>query len=200
MVRPRDAATLVVTRGEGESLRVLLGRRPPRDRFMPNVHVFPGGRVDRQDASTTVAGELVPSVALRLEKKAGRARARAIAIAALRETWEETGLLFGERNRGGILPDLSHLDYLGRAITPAGNPIRYHARFLRAPVEQARGRLRSNGELLDLGWYSIDEALALDIIDVTEAILEQLRARVVAGQGDDLFVHYRGVRRILTRE
>ena len=167
---------------------------------MPNVHVFPGGRVDAQDMGAAVLGELAPAIARRLGKQAGPARARAIAIAALRETWEETGLLFGERNRGGILPDLSHLDYLGRAITPAGNPIRYHARFLRAPVEQARGRLRSNGELLDLGWYSIDEALGLNIIDVTEAILEQLRARVFAGQRGDLFVHYRGVRRILTRE
>lgn len=200
MARPRDAATLVVTRGDGAGTQVLLGRRPANDRFMPNVHVFPGGRVDPHDETAPVVAELARPVARRLERRARPARARAIAVAALRETYEETGLVFGERSAAGIVPDLSPVDYLGRAITPALNPIRYHARFLRAPVERATGRLRSNGELLDLGWYSIDEALGLDIIDVTESILEQLRERVLGRRPKDLFVHYRRAGRILSRE
>lgn len=167
---------------------------------MPNVHVFPGGRVDPQDETAATISELAPPVARRLERRAAPIRARAIAVAALRETYEETGLVFGERTRTGLIPDLAPLDYLGRAITPALNPIRYHARFLRAPVERATGRLHGNGELLDLSWYSIDEALALDIIDVTQAILEQLRARLLGRREHDLFVHYRGAGRILSRE
>lgn len=167
---------------------------------MPNVHVFPGGRVDRADATTPTTGRLRPTVAGRLERSAPPVRARAIAIAALRETYEETGLVFGTRQRGGIIPDLSHVDYIGRAITPSLNPIRYHARFLRARAENAKGRLQGNGELLDLRWYTIDEALGLDIIDVTEAVLEQLRARLMGQQERDLFVHYRGMRQIITHE
>ncbi len=200
MVRPRDAASLVVTRGEGAQTRVLLGRRPSDDRFMPNVYVFPGGRVDAEDESASIVRELRPAVARRLERRARPARARALAVAALRETFEETGLVFGERSRSELRPDLSGIDYLGRAITPPSNPIRYHARFLRARAENATGRLRGNGELLDLGWYTIDQALDLTVIDVTEAILEQLRARVSGRARGDLFVHYRGWRQILSRE
>ncbi|MDG2305758.1 MAG: NUDIX hydrolase [Candidatus Binatia bacterium] len=200
MVRPRDAASLVVTRGDGPKTKVLLGRRPPNDRFMPNVHVFPGGRVDGTDTSLPSERNLPKSVARRLERRATPKRARALAVAALRETYEETGLVFGKRAGESIRPDLSGLDYIGRAITPWGNPIRYHARFLRARVETSTGRLKGNGELLDLGWYSIEEALKLTIIDVTEAMLEQLRARVTGDQAHDLFVHYRGMQRVITHE
>lgn len=199
-IRPRDAASLVVTRGEGPTTKVLLGRRPENDRFMPNVHVFPGGRVDPGDETAPVRRELRLPVARRLSRSASSKRARALAVAALRETFEETGLVFGERRGDGILPDLSSVDYLGRAITPSMNPIRYHARFLRAPVEDASGRLRGNGELLDLRWYSIDEALSLSIIDVTEAILRQLQGAVAGERPPDLFVRYRGMRQILGRE
>lgn len=200
MVKPRDAASLVVTRGDGPRTKVLLGRRPPNDRFMPNVHVFPGGRVDGTDTALPAARNLPKSVARRLERRATPQQARALAVAALRETFEETGLVFGKRAGRSIHPDLSNLDYIGRAITPSANPIRYHARFLRARVENATGRLKSNGELLDLGWYSIEEALGLTIIDVTQAVLEQLRARVAGEHTRDLFVHYRGMRLVLTHE
>lgn len=199
-VRPRDAASLVVTHGDGPDTRVLLGRRPSNDRFMPNVYVFPGGRVDAEDAAQSVERGLAAHVSRRLERRASPAGARAIGVAALRETFEETGLVFGERRGSTIRPDLSSLRYLARAITPSMNPIRYHARFLHARAERATGRLRGNGELLDLRWYSIDEALSLTIIDVTEVVLEQLRAKVAGARPKDLFIHYRGMRQVLTRE
>ena len=199
-VRPRDAASLVVTRGEGGATRVLLGRRPADDRFMPNVFVFPGGRVDRDDARLAVQRGLGSEVVRRMRPHASPPRARALAVAAVREAWEETGLVFGERREGELFPDLSGLDYLGRAITPSRNPIRYHARFFRASVEEATGRIRSNGELLELDWYSIDEALTLEIIDVTAAMLEQVRAIVGGRRPRDLFVHYRGLQKLLDRD
>ena len=200
MVRPRDAASLLITRGEGPQTRVLLGRRPAQDRFMPNVHVFPGGRVDPHDETAPCQRRLRLPTRRKLTRRASPARAHALAVAALRETFEETGLVFGERREGVLVPDLATVEYLGRAITPNGNPIRYHARFLRARVEDASGRLRSNGELLDLDWYSIDDALRLNVIDVTEAMLQQLRERVSGERPADLFVHYRGLRQILSRE
>ena len=45
VVRPRDAASLILLRGEGKDLEVLAGRRPLHVRFMPGVHVFPGGAI-----------------------------------------------------------------------------------------------------------------------------------------------------------
>ena len=199
-MRPRDAASLVVSRGHGGETKVLLGRRPSNDRFMPGVHVFPGGRVDRADAGRAIAAELQPAVARRLGRCASIPQTKALAVAALRETHEETGLVFGRLEGDLLLPDLSRLDYLGRAITPSGSPIRYHARFLHARVEDASGELRSNGELLDLDWYSIDEALGLNIIDVTERILEQLRDFSAGRRPDDVFVHYRRQRQHVRRE
>ncbi|HJU17507.1 MAG TPA: hypothetical protein VJ770_13695, partial [Stellaceae bacterium] len=48
-VRPRDAASLILLRGRGDDLEVLIGRRPLFLRFMPGVYVFPGGAIDRGD-------------------------------------------------------------------------------------------------------------------------------------------------------
>ncbi len=175
-----------------------MGRRPPRDRFMPDVWVFPGGRVDPSDATRPAESELRPEVAEHLERFAPPARARAIGVAAVRETWEETGLVLGGRDEQGLRPGLAHLEYVARAITPAGNPIRYNARFFLARGEEARGDLRSNGELLDLAWIPIGEALELDIIDVTELVLREVRDRLAGRTRPGVpFVHYRaGARRI----
>jgi 8-oxo-dGTP pyrophosphatase MutT (NUDIX family) len=167
---------------------------------MPNVYVFPGGRVEPGDATRIVTRRLPPAVARRLGRRASPARAQALAVAALRETWEETGLIFGERHGEDLRPDLSRLEYLGRAITPARNPIRYHARFLRARFEDAAGRLAGNGELLDLEWYPIEDARTLPIIDVTDSVLAELLARLRGRPPRDLFVRYRGAQRVLVLE
>src|SRR5260370_31750952 len=49
IVRPRDAASLILLRGEGRDLELLAGRRPGHVKFMPGVYVFPGGAIDRED-------------------------------------------------------------------------------------------------------------------------------------------------------
>jgi len=198
--RPRDAASLVLYRGRGPDAEVLLGRREPRDRFMPDVYVFPGGRVDPADARRESASELRPDVAAQLEACTPAARARALAVAAIRETFEETGLVVGEESGGALRPGLASLDYVARAITPATNPIRYHARFFRVDGTEARGTLRSNGELLDLAWVPIPDALQLNIIDVTAFVLREVAAHLegCAPAGVPL-VHYRGIRQQITR-
>ena len=78
---------------------------------------------------------------------------------------------------GRVVPALHHLDYIARAITPTGNPIRYHARFFLARAERARGALRSNGELLDLDWVLLADVDRLNVIDVTRIVLDQARQR-----------------------
>ena len=179
-VKPRDAASLVIVQGGGSAARVLLGRREPRHRFMPDVWVFPGGRVDPSDARSPVHSELSPAVAAKLESRWSPARARALAVAAVRETFEETGLAFGELVDGQLHPSLDRLDYLARAITPTMSPIRFHARFFITDATNGSGELRGNGELLDLRWIPIPEAMDLPIINVTGFVLQEA-ARRAAG-------------------
>ena len=169
---------------------------------MPDVYVFPGGRVDPSDAARPAASELRPAVAARLARTtSGPARARALGVAAVRETFEETGLVLGHRDGSGVRPALAQLDFVARAITPADNPIRDHARFFLADGEALGGDLRSNGELLDLGWVPISRALELNIIDVTEFVLQEVASRLdgTAAPGVPL-VCYRGGSRRIRRE
>jgi 8-oxo-dGTP pyrophosphatase MutT (NUDIX family) len=180
-VKPRDAASLVIVRGRGSAARVLLGRREPRHRFMPDVWVFPGGRVDPKDSRSPVSSELSPAVAAKLEARWSPAKARALAIAAVRETCEETGLTFGEVVDGQLRPALDGLHYLARAITPTMSPIRFHARFFLTDAVNGSGELGGNGELLDLRWVPIREAMELPIINVTGFVLQEA-ARRAAGR------------------
>jgi 8-oxo-dGTP pyrophosphatase MutT (NUDIX family) len=118
--------------------------------------------------------------------------ARALAVAAVRETFEETGLAFGRLDGGRLAPALAGLDYLARAITPPDSPIRYHARFFLTRAEEAGGELRDSEELSDLRWLPIDAALRLPLVDVTEFVLQELARRLdgETPQGAPLF-HYR---------
>lgn len=181
-VRPRDAASLVILRGEGEDAEVLMGRRASRHRFMPHMYVFPGGRLDREDRTAEVLRDLPPKPKSRLARQVGDDVARGLAVAAVRETWEETGFVFGELQDGRLKPDLSSLDYMARAITPPPSPIRFHARFFVADATHAHGGpgtpLGGSGELLDLAFRPVREALTMPIADVTEFVLEELLRRL----------------------
>ncbi len=173
--RPRDAASLILWRYGRAGPEILMGRRHPKLRFMPNVMVFPGGRVDASDARAPAASELRPAVAAALNR-VGR-RARAIGVAAARELHEETALTLGDA-RG---PDLAALDYLCRAVTPPERPIRFNARFLVAPAERAHGTLHSSGELAELGFYTPAQAQAAQMASITAVILgEFLRWHALA--------------------
>jgi len=194
-VRPRDAASLAILRGSGTATEVLLGRRASRHRFMPNVYVFPGGRLDRADVVARPSSPLRAEVEARLCVRWRPEIARGLAVAAVRETFEETGLAFGKVEQGRLHPELSALDYIARAITPPDSPIRYHARFFTARAEHAAGELRDSEELSDLRWLRVEEALRLPLVDVTEFVLQEI-ARRVSGwtpPGSPLF-SYRGGR------
>ncbi len=169
-VAVRDAASLVVLRQAGAGWEALMGLRGARHRFMPNRLVFPGGAVDPDDNTAPVAAELRPATFALLQRAASPALARALAVAAARELDEETGLTLGAP------PDLSGLRYLCRAVTPAGNPVRFDARFLVIDAGQVRGTLAGSGELEGLRWYGLDEALALDLALVTREVMLQLVA------------------------
>ena len=53
-VRPRDAASLLIYRRHAERVQVLMGKRRPGARFLPDVYVFPGGALDAADALAVI--------------------------------------------------------------------------------------------------------------------------------------------------
>ena len=196
-LRPRDAATLILLDRQGGEMRVLMGRRHASHAFMPGKFVFPGGRTDPDDARVPVSDSLHPSDAAKLV--AGRttpARARAIALSAIRETYEEAGLLIGRRAafdsgkagwRGfvehGVAPSLSALRYVARAITPPGRVRRFDTRFLAAWRDDVAVELAQGGpaeELEELAWLPLEKAIETDVPAITRTILGELRERLAA--------------------
>jgi 8-oxo-dGTP pyrophosphatase MutT (NUDIX family) len=175
-VRPRNAATLILWRKTPNGHEVLMGRRHARLRFMPNLMVFPGGRVDRADHRAPALTELRPLTRHMLECRAAPALARALAIAAVRELFEETGLALGERRGAGVAADLARIDYLCRAVTPADRPMRFNARFLVAPAEAAHGRIVGSGELEDLRFHRLNELDDQPVASITAMVLGEFRA------------------------
>ena len=165
-VRARHAASLIVL-GPGPAM--LMGMRGAGHRFMPNKLVFPGGAVDPADIRAPAASELAPHVAALIGKSTNPRMVRAIALAAARELEEETGLSLGSP------PALAELDYLGRAVTPPGGPIRFNARFFVVPAERVGGMLAGSGELEDLRWWGLEAALALDLARPTRAVIGLLQ-------------------------
>lgn len=187
-VTPRDAASLVLLRDGADGPEVLMGRRPLTARFMPGVYVFPGGAVEDGDFQLRSSRPLPGHVAARLARKAKPALARALAWAALRETWEETGLMLGGPGEAegfadcaalnafaavGLAPDLTGLDYLMRAVTPRYVSIRFNTRFFIADGGAAAGSIKQLTELEDIGWRRIGDAAGLKVANITEIVLEQ---------------------------
>jgi 8-oxo-dGTP pyrophosphatase MutT (NUDIX family) len=211
-VRPKDAATLILVDRDGRVPKVLLGKRHQGHKFMPGKFVFPGGRVDPADRRMPIARPLDPATEAHLMKRLqhpSAAKARAFALAAIRETFEETGLLVGVRERvtvkvprgpwtafaeANILPDLRALHFIGRAITPPGRPRRFDARFFTMDASAIAHRIEGvtgpDAELVELVWMPLADAKELDMPAVTGVMLEELDARIADGFGHDLPVPF----------
>ena len=187
--RPRDAASLVILRDSKSVVEVLMGRRPMTARFMPGVYVFPGGALEREDLAVAFNLDLRPDVQGRLSRHGGPRRARALAWTAIRETWEETGIMIGKRGTfqpthntaatrafkdAGLIPSPAKLDFIVRAVTPTHSPIRFDTRFFMANGQDVGGELTETNELEDIGWHSVKHVLShLNIMDVTRFVLEE---------------------------
>jgi 8-oxo-dGTP pyrophosphatase MutT (NUDIX family) len=185
-LRPRDAATLILTRGSGDRLEVLMGRRAASHVFMAGKWVFPGGRVDRADGRAASASDPTGETRARLATEVGPYRARALMLAAVRETYEETGLRLArpaparsvagpwrEFLAGGALPDLAAMSYVARAITPPGRTRRFDARFFRADASALMDddpRPMAD-ELEGVAWLRADDALSRDLAAITRFVL-----------------------------
>ncbi|MEL6750680.1 MAG: NUDIX hydrolase [Pseudomonadota bacterium] len=198
-MRPKDAGTLIILDGKGPNAKMLMGRRHERHAFMPGLFVFPGGRVDRADGDAGTCDALHPDVETRLLRglkgKPTRRRAKAIALATIRETYEEAGLFLGTPTEcpqrhpdwaafreHGIAPTLSGLRLIARAITPPGRNRRFDAWFFAIQAEAIAHRLPTgpSGELEDLHWLTIEQAHDLELPVITKTILNELSERLKA--------------------
>jgi 8-oxo-dGTP pyrophosphatase MutT (NUDIX family) len=180
--RPVDAATLILVDRSGAIPKVLVGKRHDKVVFQPGKIVFPGGRVDPADNRVPVAAPIPAELEANLLKgspKVTSSRARALAVAAIREACEETGLCLGRKPGGpvpalsgpwkpftdaGLLPDPSGLLLIARAITPPGRVRRY-----------------ADAELVELVWVELGSKPLADLHRMTQKVLDELGKRLATG-------------------
>ncbi len=202
--RPLDAAGLLLIR-DNAGPEILLGRRRRKARAFPGQYVFPGGLVEAADRHRSGYSERLPVPAAGLDGQTRRTLA-VFARAALRECYEETGLLLAAAQRTarpgrgasshrvwqayaarGETPAFGALLPVARAITPRGYPRRFHSRFFLAllgasaqarPADPARP-LAGDGELEDLAWVPLGEVRRLPLADANSVVLGEVLARVL---------------------
>jgi len=186
----RDAATIILIRDPDSDPKILMGQRGASAAFMPNKFVFPGGAVDLGDAAIPLHTPLHPECADRI----GTANANAFAAAAIRELWEESGLIAGQPGhwagpvpaqwetfaQNGYVPAASGLHFVFRAITPPGRPRRFDARFFAANADIIATDLDdftyATDELSYLQWIPIQEIRKLDLPFITEVVVAEIAA------------------------
>lgn len=190
----RDAATIIMLRDRETRPAILMGQRGRSAAFMPNKYVFPGGAVDAGDAEITLAAPLDPLTRARLTE-ASALSPEMLAAAAIRELWEETGLILGKPAQwpdapqgwrgfaaSGHRPAAGGLSYVFRAITPQGRPRRFDARFFLADADQLASDpddfSSAEDELNHIHWVPLDQARALDLPFITEVVLAEITANL----------------------
>jgi 8-oxo-dGTP pyrophosphatase MutT (NUDIX family) len=194
--RLRDAATLILLRDADRHPAVLMGQRGAGAAFMPGKFVFPGGAVDANDARVPV-GLLNDDCQSRLAEETHQPP-DALAAAAIRELWEETGQVLGVRGewsdppqgwRGfaasGHLPNAAALTFFFRAVTPVGRPRRFDARFFLADAADLATDpddfTRAEDELAHLQWVPLTQARNFDLPFITQVVLAELAQHVKRG-------------------
>jgi 8-oxo-dGTP pyrophosphatase MutT (NUDIX family) len=191
----RDAATVIVLRDRGHAPSILMGQRGAKAAFMPNKFVFPGGAVDPEDADVPFANPLSPLCQSRLIDNAPPGCAPALAGAAIRELWEETGQILGAPGKWpsptphnwrdfaaqGHLPNAAPLQFVFRAITPPGRPRRFDARFFLLDADDLATDpddfSAASDELAHLQWIALDKVRGFDLPFITEVVLAEVAAR-----------------------
>lgn len=192
----RNAATVIVLRDRMTAPAILMGQRGAKAAFMPNKFVFPGGALDPEDADISLATPLPEPCFTRLNDHAPAGLQTALAAAAVRELWEETGLVLGRPGTWsgpvpadwrsfaatGHLPSAEALQFVFRALTPPGRPRRFDARFFLVDAGAIRGDLddftHASDELSHLQWIPLAEARSFDLPFITEVVLAEVEARV----------------------
>ena len=217
----RDAATVILVRDRDSDPRILMGQRGTKAVFMPSKFVFPGGAVDPADRDVPLAGPADPDTMARLAKQSPPELSDALLAAAIRELWEETGLVLGRPGQlpdgrslhddwtdflaTGAVPSGEGLTFIFRAITPPGRTRRFDARFFLADAEKVMGDpddfSRASDELSHLHWTDLDAVRDLSLPFITEVVLAELHAILEAGGTPESvpFVYHRDGRSYFDR-
>ncbi|MBO9479040.1 NUDIX hydrolase [Shimia sp. R11_0] len=196
----RNAATVIVVRDRDTNPAILMGQRGAKAAFMPNKVVFPGGAVDPGDAHIPLAAPISDFCSTRLledlRADTDASILPALAAAAIRELWEETGLILGRPGTWevpppadwesyaatGHVPDAQALQFVFRAITPPGRPRRFDARFFLLDAEEIASDLDDFSaaceELSHLQWIPIKDVRGFDLPFITEVVLAEIEARI----------------------
>lgn len=185
----RDAATIILLRNQRGTRSVLMGQRGAQAAFMPDKFVFPGGAVDPGDDRIPLAAGPLSPCAERLLENSERAP-HALAAAAIRELWEETGQILGQPGdwpappewagfaRRGFVPDASALKFVFRAVTPPGRPRRFDARFFLADADALAtdpdDLSPEHAELNHLQWIPLSEVANFNLPFITEVVLAEI--------------------------
>lgn len=190
----RDAATVILVRRAPEGPRVLMGQRGRAAAFMPEKFVFPGGAVDPEDALLPFEVRAEAATAARLAIATPPDLVRALLNAAVRELWEETGLMLGlsapeaasaevpaswqRFYSAGLVPNAAALRLVFRAVTPPGRSRRFDARFFLAEAADLAGDdlAPSGEELSHLAWLDLATARTLALPFITEVVLAEVEA------------------------
>ena len=201
-VRPKLAATLILLDNAGAVPKVLMGKRHAGHKFMAGKFVFPGGRIEPADRKMQALAPLPGVVRDKLDKrrlKPSKTTANALALAAIRETFEETGLLLGRPGKvdgvpdgdwtdyvkHGFAPDLSEVRFIARAITPPKRPKRFDTTFLCLDAKwiahRIEGVVTADTELVELVWVPLSGTDTLETVEITRIILDELKKQVATG-------------------
>ena len=217
---PKDASTLILLDRSGPSPKVLMGKRHHGHVFLPGKFVFPGGSVDPADRRMTAGAPLDPRAEHKLmlhTRRPSAAKAQALALAAIRETFEETGLFLGRKRdqapkgpnapagpwqafaEANIYPDLSTVHFIARAVTPPRRARRYDTRFFTcdatAIAHRIDGKVGPEAELVELVWVPLDGIKEkIELLAITEIVLADLDKQLKEGFSHDLPVPYYRVR------
>jgi len=183
-----------------------MGRRHARHSFMPETWVFPGGRVDRADFRAPFATDLSHDAAATFQAHGKGPRGRALAMAAVRETFEEAGLLLAKPAPPrpaagpwrdflalGAQADLEAMEIIARAITPPMIGKRFDTWFLMAEAERLISLEPEPdcGELEEIAWFSFDDALGLNLPAITRTVVKEAALRLEEPGRPRPFVRFR---------
>ena len=186
-MQPRPASTLALLRDSDQGPQVLLLQRTHQAVFMPGYYVFPGGAVDHDDMNVAATGPVALAANAMLGVQEG---GLGYLVAAVRECFEEAGLLLARDGRGdwvaadhpvlaarhvvargeasltllcrehGLDLCLDRIAYLDHWVTPPGPPRRFDTRFFVAEAPPGQVPLHDGQETIDHCWLTPRQALA----------------------------------------
>lgn len=199
-VTPRASATVLLIRGR-KRWELLLMRRPGGADFAPDAYVFPGGAVHANDSESAdpiaaaAVREVFEEVGILLARKGGRF-ARDRDSERVRSRLAD-GMTFGQALRSlGLEPAHDRLVLLARWVTPAQLRRRYDARFFLARLPAGQTVRPQDGEVAGWLWIAPAKALIdpkLTLVYATRAVLESVTD---AGESAALFARARRQREV----